>query len=316
MDRNDISWGGYWVACPTPYREDGALDPDALHELLEFYADIGVHGALINGTTGEWFSQSEDERKIVAETAVKASAGRMTIVIGCTNYTAKQVIALGEHAMSVGADGILSSSPAYSRPFPDEIVAFYEDICEALPDAPMMIYNWPHGTNVELVAELADRLVEIDNVVSLKDSTPNDEQFWETLRTVIDRVRVFGQFMNTQGYDGMCKWGGDGTIGGGTLFGAPDPEFWEAHWRGDEETCLAHVERIDRLFPKLWYPGGWAGYYGHYQSQLKALMKMLGQPGGTVRPPRLPITDPDKLKALREILTEESLLPVGTEAPA
>src|ERR1700678_642496 len=238
MDRNHISWGGCWVAWPTPFRAgDRAFDPDLLHALIDFYAEVGVHGALINGTTGEWFSQSEEERRQVAETAVKASAGRMTIVVGCTNYTAKQVITLGEHAMSVGADGILSSSPAYSKPFPEEIVAFFTDISNALPDAPMMVYNWPHGTSVELKPELADRLAELDNVAAIKDSTPNNDQFFETLRAVVDRVRVFGQFMTNEGYDALRAWGGDGTIGGGTLFGTPDSEFWEAHWRGDEDTC-------------------------------------------------------------------------------
>ena len=67
-------------------------------------------------------------------------------------------------------------------------------------------------------------------------------------------------------------------------------------------------------FPKLWLPGGWGGQYGAYQSQLKAIMKMLGQPGGEVRRPRLPVSDPASLRAIRQVLIEESLLPQTVEA--
>ena len=171
-----------------------------------------------------------------------------------------------------------------------------------------MVYNWVHGTSVEIGPELASRLAGIDTVVALKDSTPNAEQFYETTRTVVGRLRVFGPFMTVRGYQELKAHGGDGFIGGGTIFGAPDPQFWEDYWSGDDEACLAHARRTEELFPKLWLPGGWAGKYGGYQSQLKAIMKMLGQPGGEVRPPRLPITDPASLAAIREVLVADQLL--------
>jgi dihydrodipicolinate synthase/N-acetylneuraminate lyase len=130
----------------------------------------------------------------------------------------------------------------------------------------------------------------------------------------VDRVRVFGPYMTTRGYEQLRTHGGDGTIGGGTLFGRPDPEFWEAYWRDDDETALAHAARNERLFEKLWLPGGWAGRHGHYASELKALMAMLGQPGGTVRRPRLPITDEAKLDEMRAILAAEGLVPAAAQS--
>ena len=308
MDRNDVSWRGYWAACPTPYGEHGELELDLLRELIEFYVGAGLHGVLINGTTGEWFSQSDGERRQVAETVIEAARGRLHVVIGCTDYTAKGVAARAEHAMAAGADGVESSPPPYSRPLPDEIVAFYEDISRAVPGAPLMVYNWPHGTSVDLDPQLASRLADVDSVVALKDSTPNFDQFVQTTRAIAERVRVFGPFMISAGYAALRDVGGDGTIGGGTIFGASDPAFWEAHWRGDEDACRAHAARTERLHAKLWLPGGWAGHFGHYQSQLKAIMAMIGQPGGTVRPPRLPVSDPAKLAAIRAILVEEAIL--------
>ncbi len=309
MDRNDVDWRGYWAAVPTPFHEDGSLALDLLRELLEHYIGEGLHGVLVNGTTGEWFSQSADERKLVAETAIDAVGGRIPIVIGCTDYTADRVAEFARHAVAAGAAGYACTPPPYAKPFEAEIVAWYEDLARAV-DAPLMIYNWPHGTSVEIGTALADRLVDIDTVVAFKDSTPNADQFFASARTVIDRVRTFGPYMTTRGLEHLIADGGDGTIGGGCLFGRADPEFWEAHWRGDDEAALAHAQRNERLFPKLWLPGGWAGQHGHYASELKALMAILGQPGGTVRRPRLPITDPAALEDMRAILAAEGLLAV------
>jgi dihydrodipicolinate synthase/N-acetylneuraminate lyase len=311
MNRDSVEWRGYFAAVPTPFNEDGSLAPDLLRELLDFYVDQGLHGVLINGTTGEWFSQSAEERKQTVETAIEAVGGRIPVIVGCTSYTAKEVIAFASHAMEAGAAGFASTPPPYCKPFPDETYAFYEDIATGLPDAPLMIYNWPHGTSVEIGTDLALRLIEIDTVVAFKDSTPDQDQFFASARAVNDRVRTFGPYMSRRGYGELRAHGGDGTIGGGTLFGRPDPEFWEAHWRGDEDAALAHAARTEELFPKLWLPGGWAGRYGAYQSQLKVIMQMVGQPGGTVRRPRLPVTDPASLDAIRQALVEEGILKEG-----
>jgi 4-hydroxy-tetrahydrodipicolinate synthase len=211
--------------------------------------------------------------------------------------------------MAAGADGVEVSAPPYAKLFPDEVVQYYQDVAAAV-DGPLMVYNWPHGTNIEITTDLADRLADVNSVVAVKDSTPNQEQFFETTRRIVGRVRVFGPFMTARGLEALQRHGGDGFIGGGSLFGVADAEFWNAYWRGDLTTCEAYVQRNDTLFPKLWLPGGWAGVHGAYQSELKAIMAMLGQPGGTTRRPRLPITDPAHLAEIRAVLIESGLLAV------
>jgi dihydrodipicolinate synthase/N-acetylneuraminate lyase len=186
-------------------------------------------------------------------------------------------------------------------------VAWYEDVSAAVK-GPTVVYNWPHGTGVDINSDLADRLANIDSIVAIKDSTPSVDQFFETSRRVRDRVRVFGPYMSSRGVEVLRTEGGDGTVGGGSLFGTPDPTFWENYWAGDFEAMERYAEVQDRLFPQLWLPGGWAGIYGGYQSQLKALMHMLGQPAGHVRRPRLPVSDPDALASLRAVLVDEGLL--------
>jgi len=308
MDRDDVNWRGYWAASPTPFAADGSYDADAHRALMDWYIGEGLHGVLVNGTTGEWFAQTPEERKLVAQTVIEHVAGRIPVVVGCTAYTAREASEYARAAVAAGADGIESTAPPYSKPFDDELVAYFEELSASV-DAPLMVYNWVHGTNVEIGPQLASRLAGIDTIVALKDSTPDLEQFFETTRTVVGRLRVFGPFMSTRGYAELKAHGGDGFIGGGTVYGAPDPQFWEDYWAGDDEAALAHARRTEELFPKLWRPGGWAGLYGGYQSQLKAIMKLLGQPGGEVRPPRLPVTDPASLAAIREVLVAEQLLP-------
>jgi 4-hydroxy-tetrahydrodipicolinate synthase len=307
MNRDDVNWRGYWPACPTPFLADESYDAEAHRDLLEWYIGQGFHGTLINGTTGEWFSQSTEERMQVAENAIDAVAGRITVVIGCTAYTAREAGALAKHAVAAGADGVESTAPPYVKPFDHEIVQYYRDLAAAT-DAPLMVYNWVHGTAVDMKADLVLQLAEIDTIVALKDSTPSFEQFVETSSAVVDRLRVFGPYMSTPGFEHLKAHGGDGFIGGGSLWGAPDGRFWDDWWAGDEEAVLEHARRTEELFPKLWLPGGWAGQYGGYQSQLKALMKMLGQPGGEPRRPRLPVDDPRSLAEMRAVLVEFGLL--------
>lgn len=308
MNRDDVDWQGYFPAFVTPFTWEGALDLDTLRELVEFYVDQGMHGIVVNGTCGEWFSQSHVERRIVAEAAVSATAGRMRVLVGCTDYTAESTAELARHALGAGADGVLASPPPYAKLFENEIVAFYEAISAQIK-GPLAVYNWPHGAGVDIGSDLADRLADIDKVVAIKDSTPNADQFFATSSRVRDRVRVFGPYMSQRGVEVLRDEGGDGTVGGGSLWGRPDPAFWENYWAGDLDAARVHALRSDRLFPKLWLPGGWAGVYGPYQSELKELMRMLGQPAGYVRPPRLPITDPGSLAAMRAVLVAEGLLP-------
>ena len=303
MDRTSINWKGYWPACPTPFTENGVLDFETLGLLIDWYLNEGMHGIFINGTTGEWFSQTTEERKELIEFAVNRVAGAIPVVVGITTFTASDSAHLGNHAMSVGASGVCASAPAYSKTLPNETIAYFDELGKAV-QAPLMVYNWPHGTNIEIEGELASALADLEYVVAIKDSTGNAAQFKETTRSVIDRVRVFGNFMTPDTLKFMQEVGGDGTIGGGTIFGHLDPQFWNDYWAGDIDAAMEHAKRNEVLLGKLWMPGGWRGRYGAYQSQLKLIMKLIGLPGGHVRAPRLPITDESSIQAIRKILIE------------
>jgi len=305
MNRNDVNWQGFWPAAPTPFTRTGLLDEAAWRELLQLYSHQGMPGILVNGTTGEWYAQSDEERRRVAEIAMQEVGGKMTVVIGCTTFTPDHTCELAAHARSIGADGVLSTPPPYAAPNPDEIVNFYRTISDRV-DIPLMAYNWPRGTAVEIPREVAIRLVEIPNVVAIKDSTANRAQFLDTLEATVDKIRVFGNFMNTLGVAVLSEIGGDGSIGGGALLGAELPEFYDSIRRGETGRAREIAIRQTLLSSQL-ANADYSGKYGAPQSWLKAAMNMLGQPGGYPRPPLLPVEAPDRLAAIRGALESVGL---------
>lgn len=133
MDRNSVDWKGYWPACPTPFKTNGEIDFESFDKLLDWYLDRKMQGLFINGTTGEWFAQSHQERKEIAKFVADKVAGQIPIVIGITTFTAKESIELGEHAMSVGISGVCSSAPAYAKTLPHETSTRSELNQERLP---------------------------------------------------------------------------------------------------------------------------------------------------------------------------------------
>lgn len=314
MDRDSVDWQGYWIAAPTPFTVTGALDEGALRGVLRLYHGQGVHGVLVNGTTGEWFSQTDAERRRVAEIAVEELGGKIPVVIGCTTFTPSQTITLGRHAREIGADGMLSTPPPYAAPTPREIVAFFSAISDNV-DLPIMVYNWARGTAVEITWETALELARIDRVVAIKDSTANTAQALTTLEKVVDRVRVFGGFISRLGLSVLRGLGGDGNIDGGGLGAKFAVAFYEAFWRGDFAAAAQAADRYGALMTKLIRPD-WSGAFGSPQSQIKTCMNLLGQPGGHVRPPLLPIDSPQDLEALRHILDQAGLFGNATASGA
>jgi 4-hydroxy-tetrahydrodipicolinate synthase len=305
MRRDDVNWRGYWPAAPTPFTATGTIDEPAWRNLLELYVAQGMHGILVNGTTGEWFSQTPEERQRLAATAVETVRGRIPVVIGCTTFRVADTVDLAEHAARVGADGVLCTPPPYAVLTPDEVVSFYSLVAAGIR-LPLMVYNWPPGTNVDIDTATAVRLAKIERIVAIKDSTPHQEQLFRTLEATVDQVRFLGNFISQLGIFAVRDLGADGFIGAGALLGPLQPRFFESIWAGDLATAREIARKNTHLMSQISNPD-WSGKYGAPQSQLKAAMNMMGQPGGYPRPPRLPIEDPTRLEAIRAALQSVGL---------
>lgn len=309
MDRNDVDWKGYWTAPVTPFTADGGLDEDAFARVLGHAVDEGVHGILVNGSTGEWFAQTAGERERLAEIAVETVAGRVPLAIGVSCSRAEDAARLARHAAAAGATSVMSSPPPMARPTDAELVAYYEEVAAAT-DLPMWLYNFPQDNAHPIRVDLIGRLADIPNVVAIKQSTPDTRELLATIETVGDRLVVFGHLLSRLGLALITSgYGGDGHFGSGLLLGRQMPEFFEAAWRGDTGRAAEIADRFEEMMAGMLGArvDGYNWAFGGMQPTLKAAMNLLGQPGGYPRRPKLPVEDPAALARIREILEAAGL---------
>ncbi|WP_328335196.1 MULTISPECIES: dihydrodipicolinate synthase family protein [unclassified Streptomyces] len=309
MDRSDVDWRGYWSALPTPFTPDGDVDEEALRAVIELYIGQGVHGLLVNGSTGEWVSQTPDERRHLAETAAEAIDGRVPLVVGVTAARTGVACGLAAHAERAGADAVMAAPAPGLRPTPAELRGYFEEVFAASA-LPGWLYNFPQDTATNLGVGQLSELADLPNVVAVKQSTPDIRELLATIEKVGDRLVVFGHLLSRLGLSLIAGgYGGDGHFGSGMLLGARQPAFFDLAWKGDRDGALRIVASHDALMERLRgnATDGYNWRFGGMQASLKASMNLMGQPGGLPRHPKLPITDPAALDAIRAALREAGL---------
>jgi 4-hydroxy-tetrahydrodipicolinate synthase len=299
MDRTSVDWKGYIPAITTPFRQDRSLDEQGFEALLEWLDSQGMHGIVVAGTTGEWFSLTDDERQTIYRLAGRRLAGKRTLIAGCNAFSAEKVIAYAEMAREASFDGILVTPPPYVVPSEEEIFEFYRTISNAVR-IPICIYNWPPGTNVDMSTSLLERLADLERVVAVKNSTGRLDRFIQTFFALKERIRVFGFGMHQLGATLIRSHGGDGTMGAGALLGHEQPDFYNHLWRGDEAAALRCGAR-DQVLMEDFFTANLVGRFGSAQAILKAALNALGLPGGFPRPPLLELA-PEAQEKVRATL--------------
>jgi dihydrodipicolinate synthase/N-acetylneuraminate lyase len=288
MDRSSVDWKGYIPAITTPFTKDRQLDAKAFQTLLEWLDAEGMHGIVVAGTTGEWFSLSNTERQTLLGLAGRQLRGKRTLIAGCNAFSADQVIAHAQMAAESGFDGILVTPPPYVVPSEEEIYAFYSHVSDRV-SLPICVYNWPPGTNIDMSCELLERLADLNMVVAVKNSTGRLDRFIRSFFAVKDRVRVFGFGMDELGATLIRVHGGDGTMGAAAVLGREHPDFYNHLWRGDLEKAL-HCGARDRVIMADWFTENLMGRFGSAQAILKEALNAQGLPGGFPRPPILELS--------------------------
>ncbi|HEY0926055.1 4-hydroxy-tetrahydrodipicolinate synthase [Brevundimonas sp.] len=199
---------GVITALITPLR-DGKVDEAAFATLLERQIAAGVHGVVPMGTTGESASLHLEEHQRVVELCVQIAAGRVRVIAGAGSSSTDKAIDLVRHAKTVGADGALVVTPYYNRPSQAGMAAHFEAIAEAV-QLPILLYNVPGRTGVDLANETVARLAAHPNIVGIKDATG------DLARVSWMRANIDGQFDLISGDDpsylGYHAHGGVGVI--------------------------------------------------------------------------------------------------------
>lgn len=163
---------GLLSALVTPFTADGAeIDEQGLRALVDRQIDEGVHGVIPCGSTGEFTTLTNDERRLVTEIVIDQTAGRVPVVPHIGALTAGEAIALGKHAEQKGADAVLTVAPFYEPLTPDDAMNYHRSVAGAL-SVPSMIYNIPIATGVNIDPELIGQLArEVEQIKYIKDTS-------------------------------------------------------------------------------------------------------------------------------------------------
>ena len=160
---------GVHSALVTPFDEQDRVDEDALEALVEDQLGAGLHGVVVNGSTGEFAALTSDERRRTVEVVTGAVRDRAPVTVQVGAMTTRESVRLGEHAAQLGAACLLLVSPYYEPLSEDEVADYFSAVAAVGP--PVMIYNNPSGTGWTMRPELIARLAEHDNIRFLKDTT-------------------------------------------------------------------------------------------------------------------------------------------------
>lgn len=170
---------GAIVAIVTPFK-NGKVDEEALRELIEFQIQNGTDGIVPCGTTGESPVLSHDEHDRVIEITVDAAKKRVPVIAGTGSNSTAEALRLTKHAYDVGADGALIVCPYYNRPTQEGLYQHYKLIAERVP-IPIIIYNIPGRTGVNMTPETLARLAKIKNIVGVKEAAGSLQQMAEII---------------------------------------------------------------------------------------------------------------------------------------
>jgi 4-hydroxy-tetrahydrodipicolinate synthase len=275
--------GSYTVAV-TPFTEgDQRVDVAALRGYLDWQLEVGVPGIIVLGTTGEFLTITEDERALIVETTVKHINGRIPVLVGAMNAYTPIAVRNSRSAEELGADGLMILPPYYYTPTDDEIFGYYKAISEAV-SIPIMLYNNPVTSNVDMSAKLVARLTKaFENVRYIKESS-------QDLARVTDIIEATDGVMNVYAGERVVDSYLLGAIGYVNPYGnyipRPSHRIFDYLNQGridDARKVERIINRIDHIIAEG-HPT-----YGH-QCYSKALAAKAGHPVGDVRPPITQIT--------------------------
>lgn len=239
---------GALPALVTPFR-DGAVDEKAFAELIERQIAGGVHGLVPAGTTGESATLSHEEHRRVVELCVQVARGRVPVIAGAGSNSTAEAIGLIQHAKAIGADAALVVTPYYNRPSQEGLYQHYAAL-NAAAQLPILVYNVPARTSVDISNETLARLAQLPNIVGIKDATG------DLGRASLQRLDCGEEWVMLSGNDdtalGYMAHGGHGCISVTTNI-APDAcaAFYNACLGKDWETALYWQDRLIRLHKAL-----------------------------------------------------------------
>ena len=232
-----------WSALLTPTREDESVNYDALERIVERQIEEGAEGFYCCGSSGEALLLTLEERKQVLEHTVKAANGRVPVISHVGTIRTADAIELARHALDHGAMAVSMIPPYYYKFSMDDIIGYYEAVIDALPHAPVIVYNIPQFTGVEFSKDNAGRLLANENIVGIKHTSTNLYSLERIGQAFPDKALINGfdeQFL------GALAMGARATIGTTVnLFAPLFHKVREAYNAGDMALALRWQRAIN-----------------------------------------------------------------------
>lgn len=276
---------GIFPAFYACYDSQGAISPQAVRELTQYFVDKGVKGLYVGGSSGECIYQGVAERKVVLENVMTVAKGKLTIIahVACNNTADSQELAA--HAESLGVDAIASIPPIYFHLPEHAIAKYWNDISEAAPNTDFIIYNIPQLAGVSLTIPLIREMMKNPRVIGVKNSSMpvQDIQMWK------DEGLIVFNGPDEQLLAGLAT----GAVGGiGGTYGAM-PELYlkirELFLAGKMEEAREVQNEACRIIYKM------CSAHGNMYAVIKAILRKQGGPDcGGVRLPLAPLTAADE----------------------
>jgi len=240
-----MSLKGSLVALVTPMKADGELDEAALGQLVEWHIGAGTEGLVIAGTTGESPTLLRDEHESLLRRVIELTRGRIPVIAGTGSNSTEQTLDMSRRAAEAGADALLLVVPYYNRPPQRALVAHFRAVADAV-ELPILLYNVPSRTAVDLLPETVAELAVVPNIVGIKEASARMERV-SGLRRLCG-----GEFVLLSGDDATAAAfmlaGGDGVISV-TANVVPDKirRLCDAAREGDVDTARALDEELVEL---------------------------------------------------------------------
>jgi 4-hydroxy-tetrahydrodipicolinate synthase len=293
----DFQPKGIIPAMVTPVTPDGKINAEALRKLTRYLIDGGVHGLFPVGSQGEFYALTFEEKKRVIEVVVEETRGRVPVYAGTGAVTTREAIALTKMAEEAGVSAVSILTPFFIKPNEEELFEHYTAIAKTTR-LPILLYNNPQRTGVNISAEFVARASQVKNIVGIKDSSGDLTLTSEYIR------RTGGAFSVLAGRDtliyGTLCYGGKGAIAA-TANVAPKVivEIYEAFQKGDLKSSLEAQFRLAPL--RLAFD------LGTFPVVIKEALNLIGIDAGVGVPPVGGIT-PKAKEELKEILRNMGLL--------
>ncbi len=282
---------GVFTVMITPIDADGKVNLPALAAFTDWQIREGVHGLIPLGSTGEFLSLSDQDWDDVARTVIQTAAGRVPVLIGTGAEDTREAVRLSCKAEALGADGVMIIPPFYSTPTDDELVTHYRTIARSI-SIPIMVYNNPATSNVDMKPELLARIAEIKGCDYVKESTLEVTRIRDIVRLAGDKMTPFGGIlgfesfvMGAQGWVAVASNVAPAAMSRIFTLAADEKKY-------DEARAL-YLEWL----PIIQAVGGQA-----YVAGSKALLNHMGFAAGSPLPPRL--TLPSDQDAAMKTLVE------------